>query len=839
MNGVNAGRISIRLSLVLGSIVLTAGAIAVFSISIYGAIYRPLQNDLTALAMRQASENVAREVQTIFTRVETVAGREREWGRNGLIDLDDLSRLNDLEVPLFGAGLGISSMAIAEDGGHEVLTVSLPGGGWFNRLTDPDAWGQSARFLTWDPTGALTSDERRNLDYDARKRPWFTQGMALPTDMDLYWTPPYRFVSTGEFGMSAVVRWTSPAGKKLVMTTDITLLDLTYLTQKIKVAKSGLAAVLTEDGKMLGLPRHKQLETVDAIKAGGLTPVDRLAIRPLTSAFRSWQTENRPDSSLVRFDVEGTPWLASFRPIHLTNQSIWVSILAPAQEFQTLHADTLVLGAALVLAVVLIALLVAIWLGSRLSRPIEQLTDESGRIGQMILTRPIMVESPIREIDALARSLETMRRGLVEAAAEREAKAQLELELEQSRKLEVVGQLAAGIAHDFNNILGAILGFAGFLVQDLSAGTVQRKFAERIVSAGERAKDLVQQILAFSRRSNVERRPMDLKQIVHDTEGLLRASLPASTQLEITLTEAPVVAEVNEAQISQILLNLGTNASDALGDDVGRVSIELSRIDSGADGELASREFADPSDGANRGHAAFGMLDNQQSYARIRVTDTGVGIDPENLKRIFDPFFTTKRRGRGTGLGLAVVQGLVIAYHGAGSVTTEAGVGSTFSVYLPLTEVEPTVLETTADNLRGRERILVVDDEADLADVITVGLERLGYEVVAMNNPEELLAVFGEDPDAWDIVISDQVMPTMKGLTLFERLKAIRATIRFILCTGFSDAASEEMARAAGVDAFFLKPVSPEQLAAGIRHLFADHPVPASVSSRQARFQLD
>jgi len=179
-----------------------------------------------------------------------------------------------------------------------------------------------------------------------------------------------------------------------------------------------------------------------------------------------------------------------------------------------------------------------------------------------------------------------------------------------------------------------------------------------------------------------------------------------------------------------------------------------------------------------------------------------------------------------------VVQGLVVSYRGAGSVTTKAGVGSTFSVYLPLAEAEPAALERAADNVRGRERILVVDDEMDLTDVITVGLERLGYEVVALNDPEELLAAFREDPAAWDVVISDQVMPTMKGLTLFERLKAIRPAIRFILCTGFSDAASEEMARAAGVDAFFLKPVSPEQLAATIRRLFAGDDASAAVSKK-------
>jgi len=837
MTGMKMPRTSIRLSLVMGSILLIVGAIAVFSVGIYWAIYRPLQSDLTSLAMRRASETVADDVKTIFIRVETVARLQREWGRNGLIELDNLDRFNRQLAPFFNVPIGISSMAVAQDSGHEVLIVSLPEGRWFDRLTDPDALGKRARFLTWDENGALASSEERDVDYDARKRSWFTSVMALPSDNDLYWTPPYRFVSTGELGMSAVVRWTSAEGKKAAMTTDIKLLDVTHLAQQISVGKSGLAAVLTEDGKILGLPRDKRFMTAEAIQAASLLPVDELVVPPLTLAFQSWQTAGRPDTSIMTFYVEGTPWLASFRSIHLTNQIFWIATLAPTSDFEMLTGDTLILGAALVLGSIIIASLGAIWLGGRFSRPIEQLTNESARIGRISLAQPITVESPVREIDALARSLEGMRGNLVEARAELEGKAELELQLEQSRKLEIVGQLAAGIAHDFNNILGAILGFASFLAQDLQEGTLQHGFARRILTGGERAKDLIQQILAFSRRTGVERKPIDLKQIVRETEGLLRASLPSTTKLEVAIAADRLVAEVNEAQISQILLNLGVNASDALENEPGRVAIEISRVDPGARDHA---EFRDGMDAARSGAKAdgrvvFGLLDTKRTYARIRVIDSGAGIDQENLKRIFDPFFTTKARGRGTGLGLAVVHGLVLAYNGAGTVTTQRGAGSTFTIYLPLTEADPVAVAATATNLRGRERILVVDDEPDLTDMLTIGLERLGYEVVALNDPGELLAVFAEDPDAWDIVVSDQVMPNMKGLSLFQRLKAIRATILLVLCTGFSDAASEETARAAGADAFFLKPVSPEQIAAAIRRLIDNRPVADSSGALESR----
>jgi PAS domain S-box-containing protein len=403
----------------------------------------------------------------------------------------------------------------------------------------------------------------------------------------------------------------------------------------------------------------------------------------------------------------------------------------------------------------------------------------------------------------------------------------LEEQLLQAQKMEAVGQLAGGIAHDFNNIVGAILGFAGFLLQDLPKETPEHGFARHIATAGERAKDLVQQILAFSRRSTVERKPIDLAHVLLETKHLIRASLPSSTELALTATEEGLVAEVNAGQISQILLNLCLNANDALQSEPGTVSIELSRLRKGD--RVATAIDANAAEAEMR--LVTGELYPSRDYARLTVVDTGVGMSAEVLKRIFDPFFTTKERGRGTGLGLSVVHGIVMAYGGACVVTSRPGTGSVFAIYLPLTAIEAATAasEAAMPVLRGRERVLVVDDETEMTDMLTIGLDRLGYEVVALNDSEEALAVFTEDPKAWDVVISDQVMPRMKGLTLFHRLKSVRASLRFILCTGFSDGATEKTALAAGVDAFLLKPVSPEQLAASIRRLL-DEPLGPSAA---------
>ncbi len=206
-------------------------------------------------------------------------------------------------------------------------------------------------------------------------------------------------------------------------------------------------------------------------------------------------------------------------------------------------------------------------------------------------------------------------------------------------------------------------------------------------------------------------------------------------------------------------------------------------------------------------------------------------MSAEVLQHIFDPFFTTKERGRGTGLGLAVVHGIVLGYEGACVVASRPGEGSVFSVYLPLATAGrlPAAPTAAPASLRGRERVLVIDDDADVRDVLTIGLDRLGYEVVALDDPREALSAVAEHPTAWDVVISDQVMPHMKGLTLLARLRAIRPALRLILCTGFSDGATEEAALAAGVDAFFLKPTTPDDLAAAIRRLI-DAPAGTSVA---------
>ena len=401
----------------------------------------------------------------------------------------------------------------------------------------------------------------------------------------------------------------------------------------------------------------------------------------------------------------------------------------------------------------------------------------------------------------------------------------LQAQLQHTSKLEAIGQLAGGIAHDFNNLLGAMIGFARFLEQDLAVGSQSYQFARRILSAGERGKALVAQILAFARAQNVERRALDLRSAAREIRDLVSGVLPTSTRLSFDVVNVPMPIHANEGQITQVVVNLCINAHDALEDKPGTIAVRITFLPPGAAGRsvLPARIS---SGGAPQPHRlVMGRVIEGQAYARIEVTDTGTGILPDTLPRIFEPFFTTKERGRGTGLGLAVVHGIVSSYEGVVTVESAFGHGATFSVYLPLhdgaAEREPDRRRIDATELRGKERLLVVDDDADVTDMLSIGLERLGYEVAAVNDPVEALAAFRESPEAWDVVVSDQVMPRMKGVELIKQMRSLRRGLKVILCTGFDDGGTARSSSELALDAFFLKPVEAEQIALAVRKIFS------------------
>ena len=378
----------------------------------------------------------------------------------------------------------------------------------------------------------------------------------------------------------------------------------------------------------------------------------------------------------------------------------------------------------------------------------------------------------------------------------------LEKELQHARKMEAIGTLSGGIAHDFNNILAAIVGHTELACFKTADDDPVRSNLDQVLQASTRARDLVRQILTFSRPSEQKRQPVSIVSIVEETLRLLRPSLPSTVKIrnEIALSPDDGVVFADPTQIQQVLMNLCTNAAHAMQARGGLLRVKLSdTVVGGFPDSLHSGLEPGP-------------------YVCLTVDDTGHGIDASLIERIFDPYFTTKGVGEGTGLGLSVVQGIVRTNGGAITVHSKPGKGATFNVLFPGIEKQAVAQEESReDPPTGDERILFVDDEDILADFAQEMLKSFGYTVVAKTNSLEALESFRADPHGFDLVITDMTMPGLRGDELAGELIAIRPDIPIILCTGFSELIDETRARDMGISEFVMKPYSVAKFADTIR----------------------
>jgi PAS domain S-box-containing protein len=380
----------------------------------------------------------------------------------------------------------------------------------------------------------------------------------------------------------------------------------------------------------------------------------------------------------------------------------------------------------------------------------------------------------------------------------------IEAQLQQTQKLEAIGTLAGGIAHDFNNMLSPILGYSEILSTRFSSDSSEYESLQEIRKAANRAKDLVRQILTISRQTEHELIPVKIDLVVKEALKLLRATIPQNIEIRQNIQDAAVV-RADPTQIHQIVMNLCTNAFHAMREDGGVLSVSLSLVDTARQNQNPGLPNLGPG-----------------SHLQLEISDTGQGIDPTNLKRIFEPYYTTKRKEEGTGLGLAVVHGIVKSHKGHIAVTSESAKGTIFKVYLPCmkTPITPDKETMPVQRLRrGNEHILLVDDEEAIVQMEKSMLESLGYHVTKTTSSSELLDIFTTRPDDFDLVITDMAMPHMNGSDLARKLLAIRPDIPIILCSGFSENMNKEKARSFGLKSFLMKPVTVEELSQTIRRV--------------------
>lgn len=425
----------------------------------------------------------------------------------------------------------------------------------------------------------------------------------------------------------------------------------------------------------------------------------------------------------------------------------------------------------------------------------EDLTAERERLSLTEKLRDRLEKSVAERTEELQKANEK----LEEEIAQR---GRMENQLRQLQRLQAIGTLAGGIAHDFNNILYAIIGYAELAQDRVGEEGPLRNDLSEIVRAGLRAKELVNQILMFSRQSKLEMKALDVAPILKETLKFIRASMPSTIEIRHSFEADTGTILADPTQVHQVFMNLCANAGHAMREQGGVLDVSLSSevLDASFDPQIPHK--------------------GPKPYVKLTVTDTGHGMPPEVLERIFEPYYTTRPQGEGTGLGLAVVHGIVHSHGGIIRAASKVGQGSVFEVYFPLIGKKTTRRVAGKEVLpTGSERILLVDDEPAIVRMAEAMLRNLGYRVVSCINGMEALELFSKDPNAVDLVMTDLTMPKMTGAELCRQLIRLRADIPIILCTGFSESMTEEQAAELGVRAFIHKPISKLQIAAGIRQV--------------------
>ncbi|HSV69884.1 MAG TPA: response regulator [Methylibium sp.] len=812
----------LRRSLVLHAFAFLLVALAVLAAALYAFAYRPLVDDLAVAQMRITSEQVEARLRTLVQRVEAVVRLNREWGERGLIDITDPERYNALLQPLLVHGPQLSSMVAADESGRELLLLRTPTGGWLNRYTDPARQGATARFLTWDAGNRLLQEETRAYDYDARTRPWYQGGMALADEDGVFWSEPYVFRSTQEPGLSVVVRWRAADGSRYVMTSDIKLADLSLTTREIVAGKSGFVAVLSGEGKVLGVPRDARYADPAALQAALLQPVAAIGVAPLAAAHAVWRQGGQTAGALLRLRHEGREWFAVFRRIEFGARVFWVATLAPASDFAPLTLSDA--GAAL--AVLAVTLLLAAWgaqrLASRFAEPLEQLAAQSARIGRLELERPLQVRTPWREIDALAHAHEAMRtellaatRGLAQANETLEAKVHErthELVLAKEAALaagRAKSDFLANMSHEIRTPMNAIIGMAHLA---LRAGLPppQHQQLLRIEQAGQHLLGIVDDILDSSRiesgKLTLEAGEFALAEVL-DNVGNLVSEKAAAKGLVLRFEVEPGLPERlvgDPLRLGQVLLNYANNAVKFT--ESGGVEVAVRVLERGPD--AVRLEFS--------------------------VRDSGIGIAADRLTRLFQPFeqgdASITRRYGGSGLGLAISRRLAELMGGEVGVDSRPGEGSRFWFTARLgvaTGAAPGARHHPPD-LAGR-RALVVDDAAPARALIGDLLIGLGFDVTRADSGAAALAAAqaaNAQGRPYDVALLDWLMPGMDGLETARRLRAAQPEgacgLRLVIVTAYGRADVIADAAAGGVDTLISKPVTASYLLDTMNRLFAD-----------------
>ncbi len=802
-------KISIRWALILGLLVIIWGTQAVTVTSSYVTSQRVLlghardiMENIAEFAMEQSKHHLAlaqgaAHLTKRLISADVVSHDSKKFKALERYFFDQMAIYPHFAGIYFGAPNGdfydVRRSAVHTPGGYRTKIIRQSEG---VRQVD---------LIFRDPDLNIIAREKDPNDaYDPRLRPWYKRAKR---EGDIVWTDPYVFFTSQKPGITIAGPVHLPdKSLKGIVGVDIRIDQLSTFIAKLRIGKNGKAFLLNRNMDVVAFPDLAKITQANALSPGKtrLVKIGELDDTLSRKAFNAvtWQKDaagrliiNSP--LFAKFEESGKLYNVMFSPFSDKQWPWIIGVYLPEDDYLGEIKTNRLFNIYVTIAISIITTFIALIMARGIITPIAELEHESRAIRNHELDNIHAVSSIYKEIQATIDSFASMKTSLLNYEEE---KTKLERQIRQSQKMEAIGTLAGGVAHDFNNILYPILGYTEMARDEVAEGSPARESLDEIMTAAQRARKLVEQILTFSRLDHQGRIPLKIQTAVKESLNLLRATLPATIEVVPQIDPAcgPVLAD--PTQIQQVVMNLCTNAFHAMQAQGGSLTVSLEEIQIAADDLPSGQKPA--------------------TYIKLTVSDTGAGISKDIIERIFEPYFTTKKAGEGTGMGLAVVHGIIKGYDGDIQVYSEPGNGTTFNIYLPRIYKE-IAADTDASTTihKGEEHILLIDDEDQITRMLTRLLENLGYRVQAACDPIAAMESFEKSPQAFDLVITDMTMPGITGDLLAREVLKIRPDIPVILCTGFSKLIDEERVREIGIRRLIMKPIVKSELARTIREV--------------------